>query len=1519
MDNFDLMRDGKEEEEYNNIIQIVEVNRDADPLEKNGNILNPKEPHNFIAQEQNKKKKDIQITRGDDTYSLPEVLAAHKDATKFLGNRFSKDASRYIGKAAYKQDTELIKKYYDRTRMDVKLSYKERAKKENDLINAEIYKLGTDKKFGINGDNKEMRELKTKLTILQNVLCGDIQQYKKEITKQEPDKNGEMKEVKRTVVDAAKFGDTISAAFSTTIEACDNYINTHQNPKSWWGKRRKRRAIRLKQYLLREQFKYKASVKSLESNAYEGGLFSGLKTPQDLVEKLDIINIESAVLQKQGNSTNVYIVQVEEQDENMNTVLRTYYMKENLPLINQNISSFLDRRTEELTVSKNHMHNKTGKEELRLNTAKIDDTDYDNGLGLLNIMRGKISSAGLAGEEDVKKHYVEFFRHDFDSLFKELRLYNANVEQVNKLIDEGNNINVEEWEKKAALDPVAAVIYEALKNRKVNDAHEKLNKETPFSWIVKKLNLDENNDMDKEIVELLRRMENEQPVNTKVTGEQQEGEQQEGEQIEALSRIETMFRITMGKEVELFGQMMEGDQAGENEMSQYNTMVTSYLAKRYGFKEVVDTSMRNANFTRDNETKASGAPVTLQEVAPGDEWIEVIKETRDKKPNVMIRQSSNSVRQLVRLQMFDTVCLQKDRHGRNFKCKHKTNEEENVEVIDDIKAYDHDQSFYSSLMKEAFKEKRDAKGNLTETKKNRFLPSQFKVVKKGSTMYKYIAKKYFNKDVRNSDWVNKIKEPTFKMNNWKTKGEEHEFKLNSWMKDQVFLSLLGAKKDKNGNKVFERSADFDGYIKKLEKDEDISVTDRKFEKYIVRRDNPNEKIVPGTATYLKVLKQLNDIVQDVADFYLLEEPDHEYAEKKRQERMKNPNMRFKDDEIWQSDLYINRNPDLKKLPKLAERMAELQELSETYDLTNMYILFPGAFDLNLMSSCERVLPNGETEMVNKDYGFEFDYDILTRMTGNVAEAWVKQMLYTFAKSYGNNPNIQADLSTVGKPKEFEKLENENGDIVVPGLLHADFEAKQALEKIVHDFEHGNIREIMLQEQMTEDAVTATYERAKENLVRLEEMRIKAEIFLNSMYAELPKDDPHRKFYLTKEEFDLFDDLSEFAVDPGDSYLVQDNEHFLACQEDYQQFMTEEEKQSALDERNAVLTDSKRWKDKKIDHLSTNISSSIHKKNGQAANKNWQHFKMNLVDREKEDHLDENKAKFRKDKLHDLQLAELNKDLIDLKKDKETFFKTKLEIMKMRRDRNEAVKAAIKKSKVKRWADCDKIIKPYDEKASDLNQNLTIGYGNLFLDSKNEYAWMDEYKEHERDAREQKEKIDKLDRLYDEELTKLKEDFVVEFLKEPIEKARAYYEKEMKPLILKWNDFYTKYRDMKDNVDSLKSKMGPYEWSPSLSDEQRKEYENLKKNYEDAKKELEPYTAEREAMINQMKEVFDFDFDQEYMQGYKIQAVLRRKFLPEDLEYYEKSGFDDALEEDAKWGAKALQKYGKKKTKKNYYY
>ena len=165
--------------------------------------------------------------------------------------------------------------------------------------------------------------------------------------------------------------------------------------------------------------------------------------------------------------------------------------------------------------------------------------------------------------------------------------------------------------------------------------------------------------------------------------------------------------------------------------------------------------------------------------------------------------------------------------------------------------------------------------------------------------------------------------------------------------------------------------------------------------------------------------------------------------------------------------------------------------------------------------------------------------------------------------------------------------------VIPNMLHMDMEAYKSLQDIVRDFEEKTLRFELKKKHLTDPAIQALYDRAKEMLREIdEEVRPAAEKFLNRMY---PEGDSRRNFFIEKpEDYEKFDSLYDFAIDPGETYLVQDNKQFLSCQQEYSQFLTEKEKENVLSERNKVLTDPKRWKSVADDELKTQISSSISK-------------------------------------------------------------------------------------------------------------------------------------------------------------------------------------------------------------------------------------------------------------------------------------------------------------------------------------
>ncbi len=1042
------------------------------------------------------------IAYGKYEQDLPDVLKRQRYADDFFTKRFAFGYNK--DKARYAQERERLAVYNKHNDVTLNIDFKERLGMENRVFNADSLTLENDTKtiFGFSG-NEAMQKVKRRLAMLQGILRGDMNQFKV---------NG--------VFNMDKFNEITEAAFGTTLDALDNYLNTHNNPSSPWGKRRKRLVSEMKTTVETERLKYRNLQTAIEGKAYEGE-FDTIQSPQDMIDHLRVVNVKSAKYQNQGNSTDVYYTEVEE-DVDGKKVLKRYYMKENLPLINKDVEGFLDRRASQLNASYRFYNSddeeQRAKEELRMRSAMADDTDYKNGLDLLRIMKNKVSGGDINTKTKMSKRYAEFFRHDFDMLF-------ASLKEYNNMVEESSGVAVTEetlkkWEVAANSDPAASMIYEALKNAASKGG--KLEKKTELEWITEKLSVDKNTDP--EIFKLL----------TGISKQEKNGDA-------VISRLETLFRITMGKEVELYGQMMEGGADSQNEMSQYNTMVTGALATKYNFSdEVVTTKIANAQFKRWDGVITSGT-VTLQDVAEGEEWLEVIKKSRDGNPPKEVVMSPNAIRQLMRLQAFDTICLQKDRHGRNFKCK--TKEEGGKVIVESIKAYDHDQSFYPGTIEDAFKTKRDEKGRLLSRENDRFLPAPTQLVKRNSAKYQYLVNKYMKKKgEESSTWLNGLEKP--------------ERYFDNFTNDVILVSGLLRK----SGKIMLMWDDLDTF-NGLRKKKGNTVVDA--------CSNEEDK-----KTVDEVKGQLESIMATLNKFYVNKDEKREsaYAQKKALER--------KDNYSWSSDMYFKKAEDRDEnmLVDVARAMQQLRELQQTYDFSDVRV---------------NILKFARLQSHNKDLNTGYVDD---QMHGSphLLQDWIDHTLYVFSNAYGKHPKVQAAIG-IKEPEEFKDIKNENGDIEIPSMLHFDREAYESIKKMAA--EEKDIKTLMIQQHLPEKSAAAAVQRAKDMLKEIDRMKKLAEMWLSKMYPE--EGDVRRKFFLDRADYEKFDSLDEFSLDPGESYLVQDNKHFMACQKEYQEAMSDVEKVNALKERNGVLADSKRWKDKEVKQLETNVSMSVYNEKARA--------------------------------------------------------------------------------------------------------------------------------------------------------------------------------------------------------------------------------------------------------------------------------------------------------------------------------
>ncbi|MBQ8946608.1 MAG: hypothetical protein IJ058_07310 [Lachnospiraceae bacterium] len=1126
-----------------------------------------------------------------------------------------------------------LRKWESRTESESeRLSYLDRVKLQKNALNVQLSRVNRDKKhrfFGLGEmeDNKEMQIVKQRSRTLQNVLrCNRDQMEEMGFLDKETGR-----------FDPDKFTSVIDQLFEATIAACDNYLDTHKGSRWFYGSRRKKKINELKDRLLKEQEKYKKTYFAIATGAFLNDRADNIQSPQDLIEHLNVVTIKDPDYQRQGNSTDVYLVTVTGVDGKQET--KRYYMKENLPLLHKDMDGFLKRRSNQLSKSWENRQNvealkkkAAGKkkktredavktlntlkshqrEELRMESAHADETDYQNGQELLKLMQDKIDGAGLEEANVLRQKYAEFFKHDFDELFKKLPKINEEIAKRNVGY---MPIGLDEWEEKT--DDVSVEITKILKTNKLDPMKiREIPLYTPATFLISELNLTPA--ADSELIDFINKVAG-QKVNTQMkteviddTAADAENLIQDGDKKKAAktrfvqtSRLEALFRITMGKEVELYGQVMKNKNKEEAEMAQYNTLATSLLAQDYGFsEEVVNTHVSTAEFERWDGTRANDV-VTLQEIAEGEEWIEVCKKA--KRMGKSVRLSPEATRKLVRLQMFDTLCQQQDRHGRNFKCKTKKDKDGNL-VVYDIKSYDHDQSFASGGLGDNFKEARDEDGKLVRAEKNRFLPTTLKVIKKTDPEFRYIANKYFNINVpAPKDLMKEIKEP------------KYDIKLSSHLKSYLPILGFGMKKVEITEKVMHdgewirtkhdcRANPFGIHWGDEAKNGNaIIASDFKNDKnsWIKKRDSDKERVSKGefdrilrnVAKCAVILEDLfigdkyapgETTVQEVTSIRKKKNAPKEFSPKNYEAKkfVMGKCLRTQAEmKQWKKD-----HPD--QFKEVARAFKELAELNSKYDFSELTVNVEEAERV-----CFSHLSDKEQEYFKGFNPPKDDYDAAYRMGQDrkkLFPAWINETLWSFKQAFPDDADVkEAMVDKVDYKPSMKEFMNKNGDLEIPGLLHADKAAYDNILKIIKDYEDGILKNKLDGKKLPVDAQEGMYKRAVEMRDRYKYMQERAEKFLKIKYWNKPENDPHRRFFLNPEDYSKLTDVSDYAIDPGDSYLVQDNEQYLSAQPDFQEFMTAEEKNTRLEARQAVMSDSKRWKDVAPSKLETVVSGSIY--------------------------------------------------------------------------------------------------------------------------------------------------------------------------------------------------------------------------------------------------------------------------------------------------------------------------------------
>ena len=353
-----------------NVINVINVEdqaeKKADPktiLEKKIQLVN----QNMPGYNDKSHKRD-----------LPPFLKAiirnqHKDAAyaaDLLVDTYKAENEVYYGgdgespSEAYLNDKSALAEYYERRSKENKLPFKTRVSLEKNITNADISMLAKDEKPGFFGDTPSMQEVKERANLIQGLLKSNLTPY-----------------MKSGRLDAELFDKIVVGAFDAAISSCNRYNKLHESPNSPWGKRRKRYVTNLLRDLQKERDQYRSLGLAIEMSLFTEDV-KKLSSPTELLEHLRVFNLQKVDYQKEGNSTDVYLVSMEGEDGK----IHKYYIKENLPLLDKDVDGFIGRRLNQLNRSEENkatyqegMYDEeeaaAHMEEDRMNRAGADKTD----------------------------------------------------------------------------------------------------------------------------------------------------------------------------------------------------------------------------------------------------------------------------------------------------------------------------------------------------------------------------------------------------------------------------------------------------------------------------------------------------------------------------------------------------------------------------------------------------------------------------------------------------------------------------------------------------------------------------------------------------------------------------------------------------------------------------------------------------------------------------------------------------------------------------------------------------------------------------------------------------------------------------------------------------------------------------------------------------------------------------------------------------------------------------------------
>ena len=1152
-----------------------------------------------VLQQQNEEPKTFQWQDQNSFYD--NVSTKEKKKNYKFRVMDTKKIKEILSSETYKNDKTAEDKITSKTSA---LKFQDQRKVKDRLFDANASILKKDKKSWWRRDSTKMQNIKIAMDRVQMLMQTDLRSNPEFLV------DGKL--------NFEKISSTLTEEFQKAIDFCDEYLNDPKKQGTGTtATRRRGNVLSCKEMMVKELNTFRIlGQPDIELTLI--GNQENIRTPRDILMGMKVITVGNVQHQNQGNSQEVYVVDVnktdvegrhvEAKDENGEVV--KYYMKENLPMLDKTTDLYLDRRIKELEKGKEYKNSQDekDKEEYRMKKSGADNLDYDNGKRFLEAAKAEITTGKKEKRDAAKKDFCDFLAHDFDSLFRE-------YEEYKRLLKKGANgtepLSREEMaalRKQGETDPIKSLLYETLYHQMMGEQVEELR---PFEWLVKTGVIKENTK--DPLYNILKEIS------------QQPDEMRDGKMT---SRLEVLLRVTTGKEAELFGQMTARAKGG-TDMSQYLTMMTSEMGSVYGFDVLCKTYMAVTDFERWNEENAVGSVVTLQEEAKGMEWIELQKEAM--KNGKKVRLSPNASRQMISLQVIDTISAQTDRHGRNFKCDYV--EEDGYYVVKSIKAYDHDMSFSEVTLDNAFEAEKGKDGKTRKLKKNGFLPPMIQKITPSSPLFRYIRRNYLHKE-REHGWLDEIKPAMYdkpvkaKDKNGREYVEKTERTLiPSRAKDALltvfYKSALSFNKKDNSKRrdyynvvnqpkdIYDRSwvqqDDKCNSVMKRDKKLNINITEDLFRakpgwvKKIEDLDNmPYEdfaqKIDEDTAESLGIEKATDDEVQAVKALWKFSRIISELgrlmipsAEGNKEYEYTGNDLFGNDRNLFYSSLVMKRNYQGDGLvtyseeekQRIIELGKQLKDLNEQWDFTGLYINYKTACGYSFQGTDSYTREKESFRMPGKDPGTGM---FLNESQIGFFDGYIQATLEYIATMFKDDPVINRMNEQV--PDELKEFyDEESNTLSLPSVLHMDVEDYRRAQRIVADFENGTLNARMQARQLSANSIEAAHSRAKETVAQINKMKDMAEKLLRLKYPDLwerdknkpEKDwDPKLRFFLSAEEFEDLSDLSDLALDPGNTYLVQDDDDYMSTQDAFKDCMTRSEQNDAKDRRKKAYLDQKRW-------------------------------------------------------------------------------------------------------------------------------------------------------------------------------------------------------------------------------------------------------------------------------------------------------------------------------------------------------